>query len=81
MFRSWYNMAMLAAESQQVIWLRGLKLAAGGPKAREEAQLMVAEKMAAASQEAGRLFLGASADRVVSSYRKTVRANVRRLTK
>ena len=72
---------MLAAESQQVIWLRSLKLAAGGSKAQKEARLMIAEKMAAASQEGGRLIMGASANSVVKGYRKRVKANVRRLSK
>ena len=51
MFRSWYNLTMLAAESQRVIWLRSMKLAAGGAKAKREARLMMTEKMAAASDE------------------------------
>ncbi len=35
---------MLAAESQQVIWLRTMRLAAGGAKAKSEARRMVQEK-------------------------------------
>ena len=78
MFRSWYDLAMLSAKSQQVIWLRTVKLAAGGTKARQEARLMMTEKMAAASQEGGRLIMGASAGSVVKGYRKRVKANLRR---
>ena len=81
MFASWYNLTMLAAESQQVVWLRLTKLAAGGPGAAHEAQLMVAEKLAAATHATGRLALGASPDSVVRSYRQKVRANARRLSK
>ena len=32
---------MLAIQSQQVIWLRTMKLAVGGPRAHREARLMV----------------------------------------
>ena len=72
---------MLAAESQQVIWLRTMRLAAGGKKSKREAHRMVSEKVLAAGLESGRLTLGASADSVVKRYRKRVRANVRRLSR
>ena len=81
MFRSWYNLTMLAAESQRVIWLRSMKLAGGGTKAQREARLMMTEKMAAAGHEGLRLFMGASADSVVKGYRRRVKANARRLSK
>jgi hypothetical protein len=81
MFKSWHNLAMLAAESQQVIWLRTMKLAAGGPKAKREARRMVSEKVVAASAEAGRLMMGATPDSVVKRYRRKVKANLRRLSK
>jgi hypothetical protein len=80
-YRSWFNLTMLAVESHQVIGLRLLKLTAGGPKAQAEANRMMAEKMAAASQATGRLMRGASPDSVVRGYRKKVRANSRRLLK
>ena len=44
----WMNMMLLAAESQQVIALRLMKLAAGGKAAEDETQLMMSEKMTAA---------------------------------
>ena len=81
MYRSWFNLTMLAVESQQVIGLRLMKLAGGGPKARDEANRMIAEKVAAASQATGRLMGGASPDSVVKGYRQKVRANSRRLLK
>jgi hypothetical protein len=81
MVRSWFNLIMLAAESQQVISLRLMKLAKGGPKAKTEATLMVAEKVAAAGIAAGSLMRGRSTDSVVQGYRKKVKANVRRLSK
>jgi hypothetical protein len=81
MINSWLSLSMLAIESQQVIGLRLLKHAAGGPKAQAEANRMVSEKIAAASHATGRLMSGASADSIVTSYRKKVRANSRRLLK
>ena len=33
MFKAWWDLGMLAAESQQVMWLRYLKLATGGSQA------------------------------------------------
>ena len=42
MFKAWWDFGMLAAESQQVMWLRYLKLAARGSKATGEASRMVA---------------------------------------
>ena len=81
LYRSWIDLMMLAAESQQVIWLRTMRLAAGGPKAKSEAHRMVSEKVVAAGMESGRLILGASAESVVKRYRTKVKANVRRLSK
>src|SRR5215217_2657672 len=81
MINSWFNFMMLAAESQQVICLRLMKLAQGGPKAQAEATLMVAEKVVAAGTAAGSLMKGKTNDSVVRGYRKKVRANVRRLSK
>jgi len=81
MFQSWVNLMMLAAESQQVIWLRTMRLAAGGTKAQSETSRMITEKFMTAGIEGGRLLLGASGDSVVRRYRRKVRANSRRLSK
>ena len=81
MYRSWINLMMLAAESQRVIWLRTMRLAAGGAKAKSEARRMVQEKFVAAGLESGRMALGATSDSVVKRYRKKVRANARRLSR
>jgi hypothetical protein len=80
MYRSWLSLMMLAAESQQVILLRTLKLAAGGRGAKLEASRMVTEKIAQANSEGSRLLFGATPASVISSYRRKVRANARRLT-
>ena len=79
MFRPWFDLAMLALESQQVIALRMLRLAAGGAGAQREARRMVSEKIVAAAGANARLMTGASPGSVVRSYRKKVRANARRL--
>jgi hypothetical protein len=80
-YRSWFNLMMLAVESQQVIVLRTLKLAAGGKKAKAEARRMVTEKVVSIGEEVSKLAMGATPQSVISRYRKKVRANSRRLTK
>ena len=72
---------MLAAESQHVIWLRYLKLGAGGTEASAEARRMISEKVAAATQAGLGVMMGDGHARVVRRYRKKVRANRRRLSK
>src|ERR1051325_10775562 len=52
MFKAWWTIGMLAVESQQVMWLRFMRLAAGGPTASAEAQRMVSEKLAIAAPSA-----------------------------
>ena len=81
MVRSWFDLVMLAAESQQAIALRLIRLAAGGPRARREATRMVSEKVEAAGKAARDLMMGGSTEKVVRRYRRKVRANVRRLSK
>ena len=81
MLQTWFDLTMLAMETQQVICLRTIKLARGGRRAHKEAHLMVAEKAAAAFQESGRLLMGAPPGSVVKRVRKKVRANARRLSR
>jgi hypothetical protein len=81
MFKSWVNLFQLGAEAQQVIWLRTMKLAAGGPKADREAKLMVKEKIDTAQKEALKLMMGGSPDAMVGNYRRKVKANRKRLSK
>lgn len=80
-YRSWFSLMMLAVESQQVVMLRTLKLAAGGKKAKVETRRMVSEKIISAQREGRRLALGATPLSVISNYRTKVKANSRRLTK
>lgn len=80
MVASWFNLAMLATESQQVIALRLAKLAWGGSGAREEARTMLVEKVNAAHSAGWQALLGHSPDSIVTAYREKVRANVARLS-
>lgn len=75
-----YESAMLAVESQQVIALRLLRLAAGGPDALQESHRMVMEKAVAAVESGARLAFGHEPDDILRSYRHKVQANHRRLT-
>jgi hypothetical protein len=81
MFKAWWDIGMLAVESQQVMWLRCMRLAAGGPTASAEAQRMVTEKLAVAVPAAAGILMGDSPDKVVKRYRRKVRTNKRRLSK
>jgi hypothetical protein len=85
MFTAWMNFAFDAArlcqETQEVMGLRLMKLALGGPQGHLEAQRMVAEKGFAFAEAAGSLAAGGSLERVVRRYRSHVRANKRRLSR
>ena len=81
MFLPFVNFAMLAAECQQVVGLRLMKLAFGGKDAVDEAQLMMSEKMLAAHHAMGRMMMGDTHDSIVTTYREVVQANVVRLSK
>jgi hypothetical protein len=72
----------LALEASGVIGLRMTKLMLGGKRAaRREARLMVSEKIDAAAKATASLMGGASAEQIISQYRKRVAANARRLGK
>jgi hypothetical protein len=81
LFKSWWDLGLLAAESQEVIWLRCLKLAAGGPEASAEAFRMVAEKVTVAAQAGVGVLTGDTSAGTVQRYRTKVRANRRRLSR
>ncbi len=73
-----FDTALLATEAWMVIGIRLSQIAMGrGTPA--EAQLMVTEKMLAFVEAATTVATGGSAHKVVSGYRRRVRANVRRL--
>jgi len=77
----WLDMMLLAAESQTVIALRMMKLAAGGVSATDEIRRMTTEKVTAAAEAGVKLMTGGSPDSVVKDYRRKVRSNIRRLSK
>jgi hypothetical protein len=85
MLKAWmdfaFDSARLFAEAQEVMGLRLMKLAGGGPHAEREAVRMVAEKGFAFADAASSLAVGASVDRVMRRYRSIVRANRRRLSR
>jgi hypothetical protein len=70
---------MLAIESNRVITLRMMKLAAGGAAAQAEARLMVSEKVSEAMVAGVTLMSGGSHAKVIKQYRRRVAANARRL--
>jgi hypothetical protein len=85
MFGNWFTFTldatMLGLETQRVIGLRMMKVAAGGPDAQTEMARMVNEKTAALAEAATTLAFGGSAGTVVRRYRTHVRANERRLSR
>ena len=62
------DMALLGLEAQGVIAQRMAMFALGGPAAQVEAQLMVTEKIMAASEAALMVASGASNGKVIRSY-------------
>jgi hypothetical protein len=81
MFKFWNDMFMLGIEAQQVVWLRAMKIAAGGKAGEREQRLMVSEKLAAAGEAGLDLATGKSVGSVVKGYRRKVKANRRRLSR
>ncbi|KLI63055.1 hypothetical protein AAV99_13070 [Aurantiacibacter marinus] len=84
MLDSW----MLAGEASYVMWLRGIRLMAGGKLAEQEAGRMVSEKMLASMTLIPAVMAGgigqsveSAGSRALAHYRKPVRANRRRLSR
>jgi hypothetical protein len=78
----------LSLEAASVIGLRSLKIARGGPAADAETRRMIAEKVDAAVALQVKAMTGGlgarpvgAAAKTLAHYRKTVRANRRRLSK
>jgi hypothetical protein len=84
---AWFEAARFATDSNNVIALRLMKIANGGPQATTEATTMVSEKMAAFAEAQGAMFAAlatgksfqAAANKAYGPYRRAVRANRRRL--
>jgi hypothetical protein len=84
MFKPWMRLAvdatLLGLEAQSVVRIR-LSQIALGQGSPAETQLMVSEKMLAFAEAASTVAAGGSVHKVVKSYRRYVRANVRRLSR
>ncbi len=81
MFKAWWDIVILAMETQHVMWLRFMRLAARGPTASADAQRMVTEKYAVAAPAGAGPLMGDSAGKVVKRHRRKVSANKRRPSK
>jgi hypothetical protein len=57
MFKAWWDIVILAVETQQLMWLRFMQLATRGPTASPDSQRMVTEKFAVAAPAAADLSL------------------------
>ena len=79
MFRPWYQLTMLAIESQTVIALRLMKLSSGGSAAADEVQRMVTEKVSAGASAATTILTGGGMDKAIKETRRHVRRNAKRL--
>ncbi len=90
-YAAWTRLAWdgwaLWLEASSVVWLRSMRLAAGGAAAEREASRMVSEKLAANWELGMKLLWGGavspeqSAHRSLRHYRSKVRANRRRLAR
>lgn len=81
MFKFWYGATMLSIEAQQVVALRMMKLAMGGPQAQTEVSRMVSEKVSASIAAVETLLRGGTGHAVVAQVRRRVRSNSRRLSR
>jgi hypothetical protein len=80
MFVPFYSTMFLAFESGNVIGLRMMKMMSGGSGSRDEANLMVMEKVLAMFEASASLMAGGTAGSVVDRYREHVAANAKRLS-
>jgi hypothetical protein len=87
MMNAWFEAARFGADSNNVIAMRMMRLASGGPLAATEATQMISEKVAAFNEAQGALLnalvtgssFDAAAAKAYAPYRRAVRANRRRL--
>jgi 2-iminoacetate synthase ThiH len=79
MFVPFYSTVFLAFESGNVIGLR-MEVMSGGRGSRDEAHLMVMEKLDAMFEAGATLMAGGTASSVVDRYRQHVAANAKRLS-
>ncbi|MDO8877436.1 MAG: hypothetical protein Q8M24_26595 [Pseudolabrys sp.] len=84
---AWFEAARFASDSHNVIALRLMRIAKGGPLATTEATQMISEKVAAFAEAQGAIVsalatgksLERAATKAYAPYRRAVRANRRRL--
>ena len=93
MFNPWLDLTFktmqLGWDAQNVVALRMLRMASGGPRAQTELNRMVTEKVAAAAEAnlaAATSVMAGSEDHVIAGkvlrvFKKRVRANKRRLSR
>jgi hypothetical protein len=93
MFNPWLELSVeafwLGVDAQNVVALRLLRVASGGPRAQTELNRMVTEKIAAIAEAQGAAttaFMSGSKDhatagKVLNVFKKHVRANKRRLSR
>jgi hypothetical protein len=79
MLNPFLAVVLLGFEANHVIHLRVMKIAKGDEAARNEAFLMVDEKVLAALEACGSLFAGRGPEVVINRYREHVAANAKRL--
>ena len=79
MFGPFYSTVFLAFQVGNVIGLRMMKIMSGGNGFRDEAYLMVMEKVHAVFEASASLLVGGTASTVVDRYREHVAANAKRL--
>jgi hypothetical protein len=80
MFRYWRHLLLLSIESHCVITMRTIKLTRGGASALDEAWRILVEKVAATAEIPQHMLNARSPLVLAVNYRKTVRANLRRLS-
>jgi hypothetical protein len=93
MFNPWLELSVkafwLGVDAQNVVALRLLRVASGGPRAQAELSRMVSEKIAAVAEAQGAATAAvmtgskdhATAGKVLNVFKKRVRANKRRLAR
>jgi hypothetical protein len=79
MLNSWFAATLLAFEAADVMGLRMMKIAGGGAAARDEAQLMMSEKIEAAVEAWTSLMYGGTPLSMIERYREHVAVNATRL--
>jgi hypothetical protein len=81
LIRLWRHLLTYSTESSCVIMLRAIKLSMGGPAAVDEACRILTEKAVAVGETSVRAARGKWPLTMALAYRKTIRNNLRRLSR